>query len=191
MALEMITLLRKSAALSAALLLASCAAKKESVPPENPNDAPALTANFVDGPAPSEKKPLIAGIGSFFSQLLPSKSPPAPIASPVNWAGEIRMVNVAENFVLIESNSSAATIPGEKYLAIQNGTETGSVRMTALRNPPFLIADIVSGDPSPGDKIYLPRPSVSVQTPENRPAPKPGFFQKWLREILPTSKSNE
>ena len=187
----MITLLRKSAALSAALLLASCAAKKESVPPENPNDAPALTANFVDGPAPSEKKPLIAGIGSFFFQLLPRKSPPAPVASPVNWAGEIRMVNIAENFVLVESNSPVATIPGEKYLVIQNGIETGAVRMSSLRNPPFLIADIVSGDPSPGDKIYLPQPSVSVPTADTHPAPKPSFFQKWLREILPSSKIKE
>jgi len=185
------SLLRKSVAIATSLLMASCAAKKESIPPKAPEDSAALSAEFVDGPAPSIKKSLFAGAGSFFSKLLPGKNPPAPLASPVNWAGEIRMVNVAENFVLIESNSSAATIPGEKYLAIQNGTETGSVRMTALRNPPFLIADIVSGDPSPGDKIYLPRPSVSVQTPENRPAPKPGFFQKWLREILPTSKSNE
>lgn len=191
MAPKMITLLRKSAAISTALLLASCAAKKESVPPENPNDAPTLTADFVDGPAPSEKKPLIAGIGSFFSQLLPRKSPPAPVASPVNWAGEIRMVNIAENFVLVESNSPVATIPGEKYLVIQNGIETGAVRMSSLRNPPFLIADIVSGDPSPGDKIYLPQPSVSVPTADTHPAPKPSFFQKWLREILPSSKIKE
>ena len=185
------TLLRNSAAIATALLLASCAAKKESSPPKKTGDSAALSAEFIDGPAASERKPLFAGVGSFFSQLFPRKSPPAPLASPVNWAGEIRMVNVAENFVLIESNSSAATIPGEKYLAIQNGIETGSVRMTSLRNSPFLIADIVSGDPSPGNKIYLPRPSFSVQTPENRPAPKPGFFQKWLREILPSQKSKE
>lgn len=187
----MITLLRKSAAISTALLLASCATKKESTPVENPSDAPALTANFVDGHAPLQKKTFFADIGPFFSQLLPRKSPPAPAASPVNWAGEIRMVNIAENFVLVESNSPVATIPGEKYLVIQNGIETGAVRMSSLRNPPFLIADIVSGDPSPGDKIYLPQPSVSVPATETRPAPKPGLFQKWLREILPSSKSKE
>lgn len=191
MAPEMITLLRKSAAMSAALLLASCATKNESTPPENPGDAPALTADFVDGPAPSGRKPPLAGIGAFFSQLLPRTSPSAPAASPVNWAGVIRMVNIAENFVLVESNSPAAKIAGEKYLVIQNGIETGAVRMTSLRNPPFLIADIVSGDPSPGDKIYLPQPSVPVPPAETSPAQKPGFFQKWLREILPFSIGKE
>jgi len=74
---------------------------------------------------------------------------------------------------------------------IQNGIETGSVRMSSLRNPPFLIADIVSGDPSPGDKIYLPQPSVSVPSAVTNPTPKPSFFQKWLREILPSSKIKE
>jgi hypothetical protein len=106
----------------------------------------------------------------------------------VQWAGEIRMVNIAENFVLLESNSSVSAIPGEKYLSIRDSQETGSVRMTSLRNPPFLIADIVSGDPSPGDKIHLPRPTVNIPAATPKPEPKQGFLPKFLREILPSSK---
>ena len=114
-----------------------------------------------------------------------------PVASPVQWAGEIRMVNVAENFVLVESPSANSTIPGEKYTAIRDSQETGVVRMTSLRNPPFLIADIVSGDPSPGDKIHLPRPTVPVPNPTPPPQTKPNFLPKFLREILPTTKPKQ
>ena len=101
------------------------------------------------------------------------------------------MVNIAENFVLLESNSSVSAIPGEKYLSIRDSQETGAVRMTSLRNPPFLIADIVSGDPSPGDKIHLPRPTVNIPAATPAPKAKPGLLPKFLREILPSSKPKQ
>jgi hypothetical protein len=172
----------------AALLLAACATKKESEQP-TPDSPPELTATFSDSPAP--KTLSLAGLGSFFSNWFPRKTPPPPTATPVQWAGEIRMVNIAENFVLLESNSSVSAIPGEKYLSIRDSQETGSVRMTSLRNPPFLIADIVSGDPSPGDKIHLPRPTAPISTTTPTPKPKQGFLPKFLREILSSSKPKQ
>jgi hypothetical protein len=170
-----------------ALFIPACATKKDSPPPAPEN----LEAVFVEGPASPKTNPL-AGLGSFFSNLLPKKSPKAPPATPVQWAGEIRMVNVAENFVLVESNSAASTVPGEKYTALRDGRETGVLRMTALRNPPFLIADIVSGNPSPGDKIHLPGPVAPAPTPSPeadvaqpaKPSPVSRLSQ-WFREILP------
>ena len=96
----------------------------------------------------------LSGLGKF----LPRKKPRPPAAAPVNWAGTIRMVNTAENFVLIESESATPVVPGEKYLSVQNGRESGTLLMTSLKAHPFLIADIVAGNPSTGDKIYIPRP---------------------------------
>lgn len=161
-------------AIAASLLMSSCATK--TTQRETPDNSTALEAALVDQPIDSGKKSPLADLGSFFSKILPRTTPQPPAASPVQWAGEIRMVNIAENFVLLESISAVATIPGEKYLAVQNGRETGVVRMTSLRNPPFLIADIVSGDPSPGDKIHLPRPTVSPQSRKSHTSKKPGFF---------------
>ena len=112
---------------------------------------------------PSGNKPLapptswLGGLGKF----LPKKKPRPPAATPVNWAGTIQLVNTAENFVLIESESATPVIPGEKYLSVQNGRESGTLRITSLKAHPFLIADIVSGNPSTGDKIYIPRPAWS------------------------------
>lgn len=94
---------------------------------------------------------------------------------PPQWTGVIRMVNSAENFVLVESPTIASAIPGETYLAVGKGVETATLRMTSLKNPPFLIADIVSGSPSPGDKIYLPKttPANRPPTPKAKPTPQP------------------
>jgi hypothetical protein len=99
----------------------------------------------------------LSDLGKFF----PKKKPSPPAATPVNWAGTIRMVNTAENFVLIESESATPVVPGEKYLSVQNGRESGTLLMTSLKAHPFLIADIVAGNPSTGDKIYIPRPAWS------------------------------
>jgi len=182
--------LRQAATLTLVVFfLSACATKKESAPPEKPDSLPELTAAFAD--SPSRNTPFLAGLGSFFSSWLPGKTPPPPAATPVQWAGEIRMVNIAENFVLLESNSSVSAIPGEKYLTIRDSQETGAVRMTALRNPPFLIADILSGDPSPGDKIHLPRPTAPTPTTTPTPERKSGFLPKFLREILPSSKPKQ
>ena len=115
-------------------------------------------------PAPPTSWP--GGLG----KLLPKKKPSPPAATPVNWVGTIRLVNTAENFVLIESESATPVIPGEKYLSVQNGRESGTLLMTSLKAHPFLIADIVSGNPSTGDKIYIPRPAWT-QSPCGSPVP--------------------
>lgn len=107
----------------------------------------------------------LGGLG----KLIPKKKPSPPAATPVNWAGTIQLVNTADNFVLIESESATPVIPGEKYLSVQNGRESGTLLMTSLKAHPFLIADIVSGNPSTGDKIYIPRPTWT-QSPGGSPA---------------------
>ena len=92
---------------------------------------------------------------------------------PPQWVGVIRMVNSEENFVLVESGAMSAAIPGETYLAVGKGMETASLKMSALKNPPFLIADILSGSPATGDKIYLPKSSTPPPAPMPSPSPAP------------------
>ena len=97
------------------------------------------------------------------------KTPPPPSATPIHWTGVIRLVNEADRFVLIQSPSSSAVTPGEKHLCIRDKTETGVLRMTELKNSPFLIADILSGDPLAGDRVYLPSPTVATPAPQPTP----------------------
>ena len=70
------------------------------------------------------------------------------------------MVNADEKFVLIEQSAHIPEQPGEIYIAIENGRQKGQLKMTSMKSFPYLIADIVAGNPEVGDKIYLPSPSV-------------------------------
>lgn len=142
----------------------SCASKK--APPPSP-----FSSSAAAPPKPSFLQTWMGKIPKLFP-----KKPKTPTATPPQWVGVIRMVNTEENFVLVESGTMTSAIPGETYLAVGKGAETASLRMTALKNPPFLIADILTGSPSAGEKIYLPKssmpPPVPSPTPKARPTPK-------------------
>lgn len=152
--------------LVAALLFPACASKKEKPADPPPQEEPAK---------PATKSPFATVFGIF----KPRKKNNPPAAEAVQWIGEIRMVNAAGNFVLLESTSPVAPVPGEKYLAVNSDAETAVLRMTALRNHPFLIADIISGTPSTGDRIYMPKPTASPQ-----PTPKTDSTQRTEQAIL-------
>ena len=137
-----------------ALALAGCAIPKKAPP-----------AAKTKTEAEAKKTPI-----HWLSWLKPPKKiPPPPSATPIHWTGIIRLVNEDDRFVLIESQSSSGVTPGEKYLSIRDTKETGVLRMTALKNSPFLIADILSGDPLAGDRVYLPTPTVATPTPQPSP----------------------
>lgn len=110
---------------------------------------------------PSASVSWLGSLGKF----LPKKKPAPPVATPVNWGGTIRMVNKNENFALVEAESATPCVVGEKYICVRNGRESGTLMITSLRAHPFLIADILGGDPCDGDKIYLPRPAHPRGTP--------------------------
>lgn len=148
---------------------------------KNPTCIALATALFVlcGCAGQKEKKPPTPPMSLLraFEKILPKKKPKPPAATPVDWAGTIRMVNRNENFALVEAQSATPCVVGEKYISVQNGSESGTLLITSLKAHPFFIADIVGGNPSDGDKIYLPRPAWSRQprgtptSPENLPAP--------------------
>lgn len=111
--------------------------------------------------APAASVSWLGSLGKF----LPKKKPSPPVATPVNWGGTIRMLNKNENFALVEAESATPCVVGEKYICVRNGRESGTLVITSLRAHPFLIADILGGDPCDGDKIYLPRPAHPRGTP--------------------------
>ena len=111
--------------------------------------------------APAPSVSWLGNLGKF----LPKKKPTPPVATPVNWGGAIRMVNKNENFALVEAESATPCVVGEKYICVRNGRESGTLMITSLRAHPFIIADILGGDPCDGDKIYLPRPSPPTGAP--------------------------
>ena len=87
------------------------------------------------------------------AKIFPKKKQP-PVAQPPRLIGTIKMVNKEDHFVLIDAIASGSTQPGDALVCIVNQQESANLQASSLRNPPFLIADIVSGNPSPGDRVF-------------------------------------
>lgn len=145
--------------LAVSLVFTGCATKKEPAPTAAD---PALAAVPAPSPAPEAKK------GTHWANLLPwnwpaaiarslvKKKPKAPRALPPQLIGVIKMVNKEDQFVLIDAFAYQAAQPGDSLVCLADQRETASLRLSTLRNPPFLIGDITSGSPSPGERVYKP-----------------------------------
>jgi len=134
------------------LLLTGCATKKE----------PAAAAQPIPGTAPTQQvtKPKRSPLTylwppSWVEMIFPKKQGP-PQAQAPQLVGTIKMVNVEDRFVLIDATSYQGMEPGTLLLTITDQKETANLRMSSLKNPPFLIADITSGTPAPGDRVFKP-----------------------------------
>ncbi|CAN5795997.1 hypothetical protein BH09VER1_BH09VER1_19530 [soil metagenome] len=126
-----------------------------------PMASPASPQTMAATPAPNQPKKTLWYYLSPFTwassvgKLLPHKAKP-PAAQAPQLIGTIKMVNKEDKFVLIDGASFQGTAPGDALVCITNQKETANLRMSTLKNPPFLIADITNGNPSPGDKVFKP-----------------------------------
>lgn len=120
----------------------------------------AAVANPTGTPAapqvPKIRKPILSylfGWTSIWQKIFPPKAKP-PTAQPVQLIGTIRQVNLDNQFVLIDTMTNFSAAPGEVFVTLSKQTQTATLRMSPLKSPPFLIADITDGKPSPGDRVF-------------------------------------
>ncbi|MGC1480806.1 MAG: hypothetical protein WA771_09905 [Chthoniobacterales bacterium] len=97
-------------------------------------------------------------VAAFFQNLFPKKEAVAetPAAVSPNWIGSIKAINERDDWVLIDSQPYQGLPTGTVLTSVGADNETGSVRVSDDRNPPFFVADVVSGRPGPGDRVYDP-----------------------------------
>lgn len=148
--------------LLASLALTACASKSggEQKPP--PANAAANPAGATAAPATAAAKPKMTFLGAlgmlnYYANpfnLLPKKAKP-PVAQQPRLVGVIKMVNLDDKYVLVDAVTQSAA-PGDLLICITNQKETANLRMSPLKNPPFLIADIASGTPAVGDRVFKP-----------------------------------
>lgn len=82
-----------------------------------------------------------------------SQQDPAAQPKPV-LVGTITFVNPEQRFVLIEVSPRSMPESGQALKCLSNGEESGIVAVTEEREPPFISADIVKGEPHKGDEVY-------------------------------------
>ena len=134
------------------LLVAGCAAKT----PKPPTNQAGIAHPQAAQPQP--KRPFIASVFSwiaFIPNLLPRKAKP-PQAQVLRLIGVVKAVNREDRFVLIDATTFQGAKAGDLLVCIRDQKETANLRMSTLKNPPFLIADIASGTPSPDDRVFKP-----------------------------------
>lgn len=98
---------------------------------------------------------LFCGGASVGCALLHQPTPRAkPVAGPA-FIGEISIVNSDAHFVLIDLGSMMpALAPGTELRVLRDENEIARVKVSAERKRPFVSADIMSGEPAPGDRVF-------------------------------------
>ncbi len=131
------------------LALSGCANKPNVAGEATPSTEAAPSAE----PEAEPKKPWTEALFGWTKNLFPKKEKP-PTAIPPQLLGQIRQVNPESGFVLIDATVSSAANPGDALVCISNQQETADLKLTSLRSASFVIADITSGEPSVGDRVY-------------------------------------
>ena len=129
-----------------ALIFVGCIAKS----PQPANNQAAVSQQ--------PKRPLMVSLFSGVAKIpsiLPRKARP-PQAQIPRLIGVVKTVRKEDRFVLIDATAFQAADAGDLLVCIRDQKETANLRMSTLKNPPFLIADIASGNPSPGDRVFKP-----------------------------------
>jgi hypothetical protein len=75
-------------------------------------------------------------------------------APRVIQVGEVRVVDEQKRFVLIDLQSNLYVPESGVILrAMRDTTETAKLKVSPERKQPFIAADIVEGEPAPGDQV--------------------------------------
>lgn len=140
-------------AILCAVFLSGCVTKSP-----KPTDTGQAGSTQTQPAQPQPKRPFLASAFSWLGSvptLSPRKSRPPPAQVP-RLIGVVKMVDKDDRFVLIDATTFQAAEAGDLLVCIRDHKETANLRMGSLKNPPFLIADIASGNPSPGDRVFKP-----------------------------------
>jgi len=85
---------------------------------------------------------------------LRSKHPAESAATPgPRRVGTVAVVNEELRFVLVDVGSLYSPAPGTALKSFSAGAETGILAVDPEKERPFIVADIVKGEPKVGDTV--------------------------------------
>jgi hypothetical protein len=82
----------------------------------------------------------------------PHPAPAAVVQGPQR-VGTVAVVNEELRFVLVDVGSLYTPRPGTALKSFSDGTETGVLAVDPEKQRPFIVADIVKGEPKVGDEV--------------------------------------
>jgi hypothetical protein len=93
------------------------------------------------------------------------KAVPESVANsrrPLQLVGVIALVNEADGFVLIDSGSNPTPLTGARLLSYTGPAQSAQLKASVVRRRPFVVADILDGEPRKGDEIFEASTGVAV-----------------------------
>ena len=85
----------------------------------------------------------------------PPEKPETPAADARHrLVGTIVLVDETKRFVLIDVGGYAPPETGRALKTFAGDDESGVLAVSAERRPPFVVADIVKGEPRRGDSVF-------------------------------------
>jgi hypothetical protein len=85
-----------------------------------------------------------------------------PIAGAERRVGVVRVIGAHGKFVLIDTTTGYGDVPLIEGLNLHSrgsaaggGVQTAELKVSRERQAPFLVADVVSGEPQTGDVAYF------------------------------------
>jgi len=168
------------------------------------NTPPQTTSSKLKQPAPAEPS----------SKALPAAAAAAPVAAAMAQPpqsktaqpftprlGLVSLVNNSSDFVLIDIGTAPAPAQGTRLQAYspRGGAAAAELSVSNYQRRPFLIADIISGDPKVGDSVvqFSPRSGAGANAPQPRPsasgfvaAEMPVRSQQEPKENKPSKKTD-
>jgi hypothetical protein len=73
---------------------------------------------------------------------------------PPVYVGTVKLVNEEQHFILIDSAGQPSPTTDAVLKTRSGDVETAELKAVDIRRRPFAIADIVSGTPRVGDRVY-------------------------------------
>jgi len=105
---------------------------------------------------------LLAGCG-----ILGKKSEEIPGATLPAQVGRIVMVDAVHGFALIDTGSAARLPPQASLLVLRDRQSVATLVLTAESRPPYLAAEIASGQPVVGDVVFLDEARPEDEAPRS------------------------
>ena len=117
-------------------------------------------------------------------------------SAPVLLVGTIALVNADSGFVLIDQGQQASPTTGALLKTYSGPNESAVLVASDVRKRPFIIADIKSGTPQKGDRVYFPTVITTPAATEvvapavAAPAPTP-VEPEDLPQLMPSPASDQ
>ena len=160
------------AILLTAVLATSCSHRSNRAPqPANGAAAVDSTSTSIAPPVPAHGLVLHSPPGPAAPPSMP------PRFSPAVRVGTVRTVGAGSRFVLLETTNpgSASGITDGQELRCNHPNTADDLgpaiilKVSRERKPPFIVADVLSGQPEAGDAVYTVKGSAAAAVPASTP----------------------